>query len=358
MHASRFTTVLGALVALAAAVLLASCGGGGSGSQPVPAAQLTEGAPSVPMLIRLSLAPDPVWEWLKDSGTVARWEATHNLRIEASNPFDPFSAFVGGHADVVVINALQVPQFAEQSGLEPIIVGQFTADRSILAVRRTSRAETLGDLVETTITVDSSLGRALLWNLIADSMHDLEFRVGSADFDVMVVEPASVANLLMSGDVDACICLPDLGAAYFADGLLRPLYEGRSAAEIYAEEVVGDPAARPIADALVADQQWLAQNRSAVEALRGLWQVGLEHWATGKEQLIGDYPHLFSVQTAEEIDWLRTHVNEHDWVLPSVYLTQENSIIQEGVFAWMRSTELVPDDASAPQLDLSYSADP
>ena len=344
-------------VCAAAVLLLAACGGNTS-STVEQASAGSGGQGTKPVQIRIALAPDPVWEWLEDSGTVAEWESAHLIRIEASNPFDPFSAFAGGHADVVVINALEVPQYAEQSGLDPVIVGQFTVDRSFLAVKRTSRAETLDDLVETTITVDSSLGRALLWDLIADSMHDLEFRVGGADFEVIVVEPASVADLLIDGDVDACICLPDLGASYLADGLLRPLYGGRSAAEIYAEEVIGDPAARPIADAFVADKQWLAQNREAVEALLGLWQVGLDNWSTGNEQLIADYPHLFSVQTDEETDWLSNHVREHDWVLPSVYLTQENLTIQDGVFARMSSAGLVPDDAGAPQLDLSYSAAP
>ena len=357
MHANRFMGILGAVVSLTATALLASCGGSSSGAVQQTAAG-TSGQAARPVAIRLALAPDPVWEWLEDSGMVARAQVTHNIRIEASNPFDPFSAFAGGHADVVVINALEVPQFAEQSGLEPVVFGQFTADRSILAVKRTSRAETLDDLVETTITVDSSLGRTLLWDLIADSVHDLEFRAGSPDFDVKVVEPASVVQLVMSGDVDACICLPDLSASYFAEGLLRPLYGGRSAAEVYAEEVIGDPASRPIADALVADKQWLAQNRDAAGALLELWQTGLEHWATAKGQLIVDYPHLFSVQTDEEIEWLSRRVNEHDWVVPSVYLTQENAAIQDGVFAWMHSAGLVPEDASTPLLDLSHSVDP
>ena len=131
----------------ATAVVAASCGGGGGSTtvtaSPDGAAQEASGGPrSEPVRIRLALAPDPVWQWLKDSGTVMQWEAARNIRIEASSPFDQFSAFAGGHADVVVINALEVPQFVEQSDREPVIVGRFTTDRSFLAVRRTSRAET------------------------------------------------------------------------------------------------------------------------------------------------------------------------------------------------------------------------
>ena len=171
----------------------------------------------------------------------------------------------------------------------------------------------------------------------------------------MVVESASVADLVMRGDVDACICVPDFSVSDLADGRLRPLYGGKSAAEIYASDVMGEPGALPIAEALIVDKQWLAQNRYAVEALLGLWEVGLQNWASQKGQLIASYPHLLSVQTDEEIAWMTTYVKTHDWVWPSVYLTQEDSKIQAGIFARMQSLGLVPDDAREPELDLSYS---
>ena len=177
------------------------------------------------------------------------------------------------------------------------------------------------------------------------------------DFDVLVVESASVPQLLMNGDADACVCLPDLAATHFAEGLMRPLYGGRSAAEIYAEEVIGDPAARPIADALVADRQWLARNRDTVAALLELWQAGLEHWAGSKGQLISDYAHLFSVQTGAEIGWLTSRADEHDWVFGSVHVTAQNATVQDGMFASMQGAGLVPDDAVSPLLDLSHAAD-
>ena len=356
---------LRALVAFAAAAAMVatSCGGDGGGSTTVIASpdvsEQESGRPqSEPVRIRLALAPDPVWQWLEDSGTVAQWEAARNISIEASSPFDQFSAFAGGHADVVVINALEVPQFVEQSDREPVVVGRVTSDRSFLAVRRTSRAETLDDLVEARITIDSSLGSALLWGVIADAMHDLEFRLDSSDFDLVVVESASVSDLVMRGDVDACICLPDFSVADLADGRLRPLYEGRSAAEIFADDVMGDPQAMPVAEAFIVERQWLAQNRGAMEALLELWDVGLQHWASHKEQLVADYPHLLSVQTDGEIAWMADYVRAHDWVSPSAYLTPEDSELQAVIFARMQDLGLVPDNAREPELDLSFSVAP
>ena len=339
---------------LAALLLVASCGSSGTVGQ---SAAGTSGQMAPPARIRLALAPDPVWQWLEDSGTVARFEASHNIRIEASYPFDPFTVFAGGHADMVVVNALELPQFAEQSGREPVIVGQLASDRSILAVRRTSRAETLDDLIEATITVDNSLGRSLLWGLIADSKHDLDFRAGSPDFDVRVVEQGSVADLVIRGDADACICLPEIGASHIASGMLRPLYEGRSAAEIYAKDVISQVLLRPIADAFVADRQWLSRNRRAAEALLELWQMGLDNWASSKEQIIADYPHLFSVQTAEEVEWMTAHASKRDWLPRSAYVTPDDLSIQNDMFAKMRRAGLVPDDTVAPPFDLSFAAD-
>ena len=166
----------------------------------------------------MALAPDPVWQWLEDSGTRAAWEQTHNVRIEASNAFDQFAAFAGGHADVVLINALDVPKFVEEPGREPVIIGKYTTDRSILAVRRNSLAESLEDLVERRIAVESSLASTLLWGLTAELRYGLDFsQGGGADFDLVTVEPASVADLVMRGDVDACICTPDYSVPFLAE---------------------------------------------------------------------------------------------------------------------------------------------
>lgn len=345
-------------MALVGVMVLASCGGGSTSVTTVAGATAQPAAspPSETVRIRLALAPDPVWQWLTDSGTVAQWEVTHNISIEASSPFDQFSAFAGGHADVVVINALEVPQFVEQSDREPVVIGRFTTDRSFLGVKRTSRAESLDDLVEARITVDSTLGSALLWGLIADAIHGLEFRVDSPDFELVVVESASVADLVMRGDVDACICLPDFSVSDLAGGRLRPLYGGKSAAAIYADEVLGAPGSPPIAEAFIADKQWLANHRDAADALLGLWEVGLQNWAAQKDTLIADYPHLLSVQSNDEISWMTEYVQTHDWVLPSVYLTQEDSELQTTIFARMQSLGLIPDDAVEPELDLSFSA--
>ena len=349
---------LGVLVA-AAAVLATACGGGGGGTtvtaSPDTPAQEAGSQPSEPVQIRLALAPDPVWEWLKDSGTVAQWEAAHNITIDASSPFDQFAAFAGGHVDMVVVNALEVPQFVEQSDRDPSIIGKFTTDRSILAVRRTSRAETLDDLVEARIAVESSLGSTLLWGLIAESLHGLDFRVDSPDFELVVVDPASVADLVMREDVDACICVPDFSVPYLAGGTMRALYGGRSAAEIYAEDVLGEPGGLPIADAFLVDAGWHHRNEDAVASLLGLWDAGLSQWKSDLAGMVADYPHLFSVTDDDEIAWIADYAGRHDWVASSVYIDQDEADMHNALLAEMQRVGLLDADAPLPEVDIVHS---
>ena len=348
---------------LVTALAAAGCAGGGGGVSNLSTGTTVAGvgaapeqASAAPTVIRLALAPDPVWQWIEDSGTRAAWEQTHNVRIEASNAFDQFAAFAGGHADVVVINALDVPKFVEQPGREPVIIGKYTTDRSILAVRRTSRAENLDDLVERRIAVESSLASTLLWGLIAEMRYGLDFSQDSPDFDLVTVEPASIADLVIRGDVDACICTPDFSVPFLANGRLRALYDGKSAAELYTSGG-GDDAEfgaelGTIADAFVADKTWYTANRQAVDALLGLWEEGLSAWSQSKAQILADYPHHFSVESDAEIAWLADYIEAHDWIMPSVYITDQEAETHKFAFYRLQELGLVPADATAPEINV------
>ena len=353
---------LGALLA-GAALLAASCGGGGGSSAVVTAApeapaQDAGSRPSEPVRIRLALAPDPVWEWLRDSGTVMQWEAANNVRIEASNPFDPFAAFAGGHVDIVVVNVLEVPQFVNQSNREPVVIGKHTTDRSILAVRRTSRAETLDDLIERRIAVASPLGSTLLWGLIAEEMHGLDLRVDGDDFELVVVDAASVADLVVRNEVDACICVPDFGVPYLADGTLRVLYGGRSAAEIYAHEKISIADVLPVGDVWLTDLEWHRQNEAATDALLELWNVGLRHWSSNRAAMVADYPHLFSVTDDDEIAWIADYASRHDWFVSSAHISSDEGRLHDFMAAEMVRIGLTDIDFSLPSLHTVGQRDP
>ena len=353
MTSSRFSHVMGTAAVLAAAlVMVAGCGSSsGAGRSAAGAA----GSAS-PVLTRIALAPDPVWEAMHSSGVIEAWEASGNVRVEAANPFDPFSAFAGGHADMVLVNALELPRFVEQSEREPVIVAKVTTDRSFLAVNRTSSVDDLDDLIEVRIAIDSSMTSTLLWGVISDSLHGLDFRLDSADFELVVVDASSVVDLVLRGDVDACICVPDFSAAALAERRLKPLYGGRSAAEIYAEDVVGDAARRPVADVLVVDARWHSQNPGAVESLLGMWDEGLRAWHSNRERYLDENPHLLSLQTDEEISWMTEYLREHDWVSVSAHLTSDDQASYSEVFARLQQLGLLEADAKEPEMQITEAA--
>ncbi|MCY3924655.1 MAG: hypothetical protein OXG52_03960 [bacterium] len=311
-------------------------------------------AEAAPTVIRLALTPDPIWQWLEDSGTRAAWEQANNIQLEVGYPFDQFASFVSGHADAVIINALDVPKFAQQPDRAPVVIGKYTSDRTILAVRRTSRAESLEDLVERRIAVENSLGSMLLWGLIAEIRYELDFALDSADFDLVTVNPASLADLVMRGDVDACICLPEFSVPYLADGRLRPLYDGRSAANLYSASIFGgeqyEHELKTIADALVLDADWHDANLHAVDALLDLWDEGVTEWNRDSARIVSDYPHHFSVESDADIAWLTDYVATHDWIVPSVYITPEEAKTHHYAIDRLRSLGLLPADTARPDL--------
>lgn len=335
---------------------VASCGGGQSASAPSdgPAASSSTPPAGEVTTIRLAMAPDPIWEWLKSSGTVEEWENTRNIRIDDVSTFDQFTAFASGHVDIVVINALDVPSFGEQSEAQPAIVGKLTTDRSILAVPRTTQADTLEDLAERRIAVEASLGSTQMWGLIAEALYDnLDFRFDSDDFELVAVEPSSIADIVMRGDVDACVCSPDFSAAYLAEGRLRLLYDGRSASEIYAEDVLGRSDDLPFAEAFVSDQEWYEQNTQAVDSLLDMWQQGIDHWAAQRAGVIETWPHLFHVHKDAEIAWLTDYTAEHDWMVPSVYISEQESRDHVLLVEEMMRIGQIPEDSEPPTIHVS-----
>lgn len=343
MYSRRALRSLGALVA-AAALLATSCGDG-DGTAEAPS--------SAPRTVKIDLAPDPIWQWIEESGHLSDWQQMHSIRVEVTNSFDQFVAFASGHADIVVINALDVAEFVEQAGRDPVIIGKLTTDRSILAVNRTMRAATtLEDLVDRRIAVESPLGSTLLWGLIAAALYDLDFRVGGADFDLVVVDPTSLADLVVRGEVDACICLPDFSVSYLADGRLRPLYGGQPAAGIYAADVVQDPDDLPMEMVLIADEHWLESNLEAVEHVFELWDEGIREWNSNTEQVISDYRVLLSVQSDDEVEWLARYVDDHNWRTPTARLEERDVGIHAEIHFRMKRAGLIAEDAFEPEVHI------
>ena len=338
---------------LTAALIASACGTVGvepAATGPSDEATGQEAAATDTSVIRFALPSEPLWQWLVDSGTLAAWESEHGYRIEANHPFRPFAAFVSDHADIIVVNALDIPVFAHGSDSQPVIIGKYAPDRSLTATKRTSQATDLAGVVEGRIAMETQLGSTLLWALIADAYHNLDLSYGSPDFK-FVIATSGLADTVERGGADACICQPNESVELLGTGVLRPLYGGKSASRVYAE-VLGDDSRPPPGQVFLAHRDWRARNPEIVEAFLALWEQALQHWHSNAPELIAQYPELLSVQTDAEIAWLAGYVAQSEWIAPTVYADSADADSYQDAVARLKRAGHIPQDAAVPEVAL------
>ena len=61
---------------------------------------------------------------------------------------------------------------------------------------------------------------------------------------------------------------------------------------------------------------------------------------------MAEYPHHFSVESEAEIAWLADYVTAHDWIVSSVYITDQEAETHKFAFFRLRDLGLVPEDAT------------
>ena len=69
---------------------------------------------------RFAFAPDPVWDYLRDTATLAQWEEDSNIRIVTSESWDEFTYFAGGHGDIVSMGTHELPVLEEETGIKVV----------------------------------------------------------------------------------------------------------------------------------------------------------------------------------------------------------------------------------------------
>ena len=308
-----------------------------------------------PDVINLAIQPNPLWNWLKTSGTLERLEQSWNIRILENTLPNHFGVFAGGHADVVIMSAMDVPEIVTQSQRDAVILGKISFDRSFLGVNKHLQARTLEDLGGMRIATYNPVRSTKLWGIIANALHGLDFREGG-DFQLIFSDPQNVANLVIRGDVDACICLPDYSASYLASGDLKAIYDERSAAEIYLDEIAESPnATPPLDETFVVDKNWFEQNTRLVDFLLSLWDEALRAWKLEKASIVTNDPIFFSVKSAHEIAWMTDYVTHNDWFVPSVYVGRDEAETNSDIFKRLREAGLLAEDTQNPVFDLSYA---
>ncbi|WP_232374971.1 ABC transporter substrate-binding protein [Mycolicibacterium mengxianglii] len=339
----RAVTTAVALTATAVTVFTSGCAAGLGG--PPSSREAREGE------IRFTFAPDPIWDHMHDTGLVEEWEDQTGYRIETSATWDEFGLFAGGHADIISTASFEVPYLEEQTQRETVIIGRYNAERSRIMVRADDPAQSLEDLRGKRMGVFTTVSGTLVWSALVKQMHDMNLVDSDGtdgDFQVVVADIQNLSNLLARGEIDACICYPDLSARELRDGSVRALYDGKSSADLFAElNAPGHDG--PMGNVFVARKDWVEEHPDEVSAFLDLWDRGLAEWQEHRDEMIELYPQHFAVSTPEDIEFMKQYVAEHDWVVDEVRFDQQWADDESSIFDLMRSTGIIGDDIPDPQ---------
>ena len=148
---------------------------------------------------------------MNDNGIIVQFEEEHNIRIVTSSTWDEFAYFAGGHGDIVSTATYELPA---AGGARPASRRSPSASTTCCASRRwrapTSGYKTLADIPKgSKIAVPSAVSSTLVWGMFASKLHDLDFRVGGGDFELVVEDHFVMAEHVARGEVEAALAIPE-----------------------------------------------------------------------------------------------------------------------------------------------------
>ena len=346
----RSIALLGALALVAVA-----CGddsGGGSGES-------TERS-----IVRFAFSPDPVIDWMNDQGIIPEYEEKWNVRLVTTSTWDEFAFFAGGHGDIVSMATYETPLLEEETGVDTVTFGAYNNLRVPVFVRSDSDYETLDDLKGQVVAVPGPVSSTIVWGMFTKDWYGTDFCIerpdGSdcADYDLREGDHFANMDLLLRGDIEACVCIPEAGFPYWRTGEIRALYEPTNPPwEIYEEQYA--PGHKGLnGNNFVARKDWYDTHPNEVAFFLDLWERGIKEWQENKEEIIRTYPQHFAVEEEADVDFAVEYMNEHDFFTDTVYLDQEWIDNETAVYDLMKQTGWMTEDAEIPEFVVSEPSEP
>jgi ABC-type nitrate/sulfonate/bicarbonate transport system substrate-binding protein len=279
-------------------------------------------------------------------------ENESGIRIIEQSSWDEFGLYAGGHADIVSIASFEVPLLEEETGRKATVFGKYNIDRSILTVPAGSSAKTLEDLKGKKIAVWDAVSSTVVWGALAKEMYNLEFKTGGGDFELVLTDLTNTGALAAKGEVDGALVLPDFNVPPLLNGDIKVLYDGKTAADLYAEAVDAPAGYQgPMINIFMAPTDWYGTHAEEVKFFLALWERGIQEWQANKDTIIESYPQHFAVETPEEIQFIKDYLNAHDWFVKSVYLDDAWVTTESKIFPMLKTAGFAESDA-APTFDV------
>ena len=221
------------------------------------------------------------------------------------------------------------PLLEQETGVDTVTFGSYNNLRVPVFVRSDSDYETFEDLQGTKVAVPSAVSSTIVWGMFIKDWYGLDFCIerpdGSDCADYEVIEGDHFANmeLLVRGDIEACVCIPEAGFPYWRTGEIRALYEPTpSPWELYADMYA--PGHKGVnGNNFVARKDWFDSHPNEVAFFLALWERGIQEWFENKEEIIRTYPQHFAVEDDADVDFAVQFMEEHDFFTDTVYMDEE-----------------------------------
>ena len=338
------------IVLLALAMLAAACGDSEDTTTTAAAGEAAED-PDAIKVIRFAFAPDPVWDYLIDSGIREEMETEANIAILDSATWNEIGVYAGGHADIISVGDFEAPIIEDEFNIPSTVFAKYNIDRSI-AVSSPDHPdyETLEDCAGGTVAVWDPLSSTTIWGVLANEMHGLDFRVDGGDFELVLADHTNTADQAANGSTDCAIVLPDFAIPILMNEEVNLLYDGKSSANLYAELVEKPDHEGPMINIFMARDDWYGDHPEEVAFFLELWDRGLQEWAANRDEIIASYPEHFAAQNDAEIAWIQGYLAGNDWFAGDIFLTQEWIDSESELFTMLGDAGLT--DGSVPKYDI------
>lgn len=293
-------------------------------------------------VIRFSFAPDPVWDYMNDQGMIVEWEEEYNTRIVTSTTWDEFTYFAGGHGDIVSMGTQEIPVLESETGIDTVTFGKYNFQRSPMMTRADTGYTELTDIPPgSTICVSSPVSNTQFWSVAMNELHDIDYRVGGGDYELIVNDHFVNPQNLLNGDCEAAVIIPEAAAPYLRTGELVLMYDGLMPFQLYNDfSGFDDGENHVMSNLFTATKEFADANPEALEAFLVLWQRGIDAWSQPdiQREIISTYPQHFSVESDEDVAFIQDFMaGANDWFVDSVYLTEDWVEAERAVWDFMTS---------------------
>jgi hypothetical protein len=271
-------------------------------------------------IIRFAFAPDPVWDYIKDSGILEDMEKQTGIQIVQLQTDDEFGIFAGGHADIVSTGSYETPLFDEK-GIPTMTVGKYNASKDLL-VAANPAYKTAADLPKgCKVGSESTTGNTLIWAALIKELDGRELKAGGDDLQLAISDTQVAPDLVAKGDLCAAILDPTQGIEALRTHKVFPMYNGQSAAQLY--ESNGHPGHLGVdTNNFVARKAWYEANPKEVAFFLQVWQKGLDAWQKDPNKIIDEEPVDFGINSDADAAFMKNYIaNVFDFFQPTVYLT-------------------------------------